>query len=139
MAHRLGDLDSEMDRAAVEERATNISELNEWRRSKVDPMLDEFNRILVKGDGPESPSLPLLVALILQKFDMILETVKWTGKAMVALAGLIVALITINGVWGPSIRSYLGLPIFYVSAPASGASSTQPEPQKAGGSELPNH
>ena len=139
MAHRSGDVDNEVQRASVEDKSKNIDELNEWRRGKVDPMLDKFNKILLEGDGPDNPSLITLVALILQKFDLILDTVRWTGKALVALAGLIVALISINTVWGPSIRHYFGLPTSYVTAPPSGVSYSQPGPQNAGGPETPNH
>ena len=95
-----------------------------------DPKLDKIHRILIDGDG-DNPSLVTLVALILQKFDLILDTVKWTGKALVALASLIVAMIGINAVWGPAIRHYFGLPVAYIASPTTGVSSQHQVYQKA--------
>ena len=100
---RLRDLEKGMADATFDVRS-----LADWRTCSVDPTLKQFHKILIEGDGPENPSLVTLVALILQKFDLILDTVKWTGKSLVALAALIVALITINSIWGPVIRQYFG-------------------------------
>ena len=107
-----------------------VGSLEYWRTTKVDPMIDNHQRILIEGDGPNSPSLITFVALISNKFDMVLEVVHGAAKFIKWSLAVIIMLITIWGFFGPLIRQFLHLPIA-ISLPSEPKKDVK-SPQDAG-------
>ena len=122
---------NESDHRTAAESYANVSELNEWRRVKVDPMLDNHQRLLI--DGTESqPSVVLSMGLLHGKFDTVIKI----GLGVLKLGGVIVILITLFGtiisifeIGGPWIRQRLGLPVSVVQP--THVSEYKPPPQIA--------
>jgi hypothetical protein len=105
------------------EESTNVSELNEWRRIKVDPMLDNHQAILL-GAG-EKPGLVLSHGLLSGKFDTLIQI----GKVVILLIGIFGTIISAFEVAGPWLRTRLGIPITYSTPaqPDAGVQSSQPQ------------
>jgi hypothetical protein len=103
---------NEIDHRTAAESYTNVSELNEWRRVKVDPMLDNHQKLLIDGTASQPP-IVLSMGLLHGKFDTMIKI----GLGVLKLGGIIVILITLFGtiisifeIGGPWIRQKLGLP-----------------------------
>jgi hypothetical protein len=116
------------------EVAENVLELNNWRRLKVDPMLDKHQAILIDGHEGQ-PSILAHMDRTNNKLDYNNERLKdlvWLGKAIAAMIPLAVALIGLVEGCGPVWRQKLGLPIT-ISVPAPSKSSVQlpQKPQEA--------
>lgn len=100
---------NESDHRTAAESYANVSELNEWRRVKVDPMLDKHQALLIDGrDG--QPSVLLSQGLLHGKFDTLIGI----GKVVVVLIGIFGTLISLFEIGGPWIRQRLGLPVSVV-------------------------
>ncbi len=108
----------------VGEESKNVWELNEWRRTKADPMLDNHQKILIDGDGGK-PSLLLSQGLLHGKFDTLIQI----GKTIIALITIFGTLIGIFEIGGPWIREKLGLPVT-ISVPAQQKPGVQSKPDK---------
>jgi len=110
-------------RRTSEEDYRNISELNFWRQTKVDPMLDTHERILVTGTI-EHPALVTLVAVILERIDLMVLVVKGAAQFIKWSLGVVILLITIYGFFGPWIRQKIGLPVS-ISVPSESVPGVQ--------------
>jgi hypothetical protein len=86
--------------------AKNVGELNQWRKLKVDPMLDKHQAVLIDGEGGQ-PSVQLSQGLLHGKFDTLIDI----GKIIIALITVFGSLITIFELGGPWVRQKLGLPV----------------------------
>jgi hypothetical protein len=82
-----------------EDVAKNVSELNYWRRIKVDPLLDRHQAVLIDGENGE-PSVLLSQGLLHGKFDTLISI----GHGIVVLITVFGILMGILQVCGPWIR-----------------------------------
>lgn len=88
----------------------DLTRLQEWQK-EADPMIKNHERILVSGNGPNEPSLVMLVHAINEKFDLILklvpEAVKAIAKTISWALAVIIAVLTIGSLAMPPIMHQL--------------------------------
>ena len=104
------------------ETEAKLSELNTWRKVRVDPMLDKHEDSLT-AEAKKRGELELSQGLLHGKFD----TLIYLAKIVIALVAIFGSLLSIIDLAGPWIRQKLGLPATYLqSIPASEPAQGKP-------------
>lgn len=105
----------------------DVAKLKIWREVKVDPMLTALDKAVLSGDGPDQPSLLMFADRINQKMDLIIEIPKNVGKFITWGLAILIALATLWGLFGPTIRHAIGLLSDNSRVPAYSTKSSPPQ------------